>query len=520
MFQKLLVLYSLLCLTAHAGNYLIQVDLDHERLDPLINQGIGVIAELEYSALAILSEDQLDNLTSIPYQILEQNPIEGDLYLVRMNDNHCDLSLYGIILYIENNDYVIHSNPVMFEAMISQPVHVKKLFFRPIQITSRSENPSVTSDPIIQNIVNLVDPDTILSIVQRLQDFKSRYSTYDSCFAAGTWIRDKFLSYGMDSVFFQYHSGGHAPNVVAVKRGVLYPDSIYTVVCGHYDAITYYGPTIAPGADDNASGTACVIEAARVTKDFQFEFSIRYIAFSGEEFGLYGSEYYAYHANANGDSIRGVFNGDMIGYVDAQPESVEVIGKISNPACGWLADFLIAAADTYTTVLTRKRMTNSWIPSDNQSFLDYGYPALLEIEDSPVQNPHYHDPSDTIGAGYNNNAFCTEVSKAQIAALAIMAVPYATGIQEEKSTAVPFTLSITPSLSGNKFAINIGSTTGEIPVISIHDISGRLVARYTNTHTLIWHGTSTSGAKLPAGIYIVRAQAGEHSTQKKLILIR
>jgi len=520
MFQKLLILYGLLCLAANAGTYLIQVDLGPERLDPLIARNIGVSAELEYSALAIISEDQLDDLTSISYQILDEEPIEGDYYLIRTIANTIDLSLFGTVLYSENQDHVIKVIPLMFEDLIRQPVHVKQLFFRPIRISSTWESPTVTSDPTIQDIVNLISPDTILSFVQRLQDFKSRYSTYDSCFAAGNWIRDKFLGYGMDSVFFQNHTGGHAPNVVAVKRGVLYPDSIYTVVCGHYDAITYYGHEIAPGADDNASGTACVIEAARVTKDYQFEFSIRYIAFSGEEFGLYGSEYYAYHAANAGDSIRGVFNGDMIGYVNALPESVEVIGKTSNPSCDWLADFLIAAADTYTTVLTRKRLTNSWIPSDNQSFLDYGYPALLEIEDSPVTNPHYHDPSDTIGAGYNNNDFCTEVSKAQIAAISIMAVPYVTGIQEQVIDVAPLVLSITPSHSGTRFIINTGSSSGAKPLILIHDISGRTVARYTDTETLIWNGTNTSGVKLPAGVYFVRAQVDDQIAQKKLILVR
>ncbi|GAI54603.1 unnamed protein product, partial [marine sediment metagenome] len=139
------------------------------------------------------------------------------------------------------------------------------------------------------------------------------------------------------------------PNVIGVKRGVIHPDSIYAVICGHFDATSYLAPEIAPGADDNASGTTSVLEATRVMKDYEFEYSIRYIAFSGEEFGLYGSEYYASMACSQGDNILGVLNGDMIAYVDAQPESLEVIAKISNPSCEPLADYFIAVADTYTT---------------------------------------------------------------------------------------------------------------------------------------------------------------------------
>jgi hypothetical protein len=520
MSAKILIIYGLIYISAHAGTNLIQIDLGPQRLIPLASEHIEVIAELEHSALAIVEDNTLPYLSPFSYQILSQDAEEGDLYLVRSHDNSLDLSLYGTIVFTEDRDHLISVDPDMFEQLIGQPVHVKKLFFRPIQITSHTEYHPVTRDPTIQDIVDLVDPDTILAIVQRLQDFKSRYSTYDSCFAAGNWIQNKFTSYGVDSVFFQYHTGGHAPNVVAVKRGVLYPDSIYTVICGHYDAITYYGQHIAPGADDNASGTAAVIEAARVTKDYQFEYSIRYIAFSGEEFGLYGSEYYAYHAYVDGDSIRGVFNGDMIGYVNAQPESVEVIGKTSNPSCDWLADFFIAAADTYTTVLTRKRLTNNWIPSDNQSFLDYGYPALLEIEDSPVTNPHYHDPSDTIGAGYNNNDFCTEVAKAEIAAISIMAVPYVTGIKEEISTITPFVLSVMPTMGSTHFTITAGPSAKSDILITIHDISGRQVARYANSHTVVWHGTKSDGTVVPAGVYIVRACSAGHIAQEKLILVR
>jgi len=521
MFKKIFYLCILAVASAYAGTYLIQVDLGPERINEFIDQGIDVIAELEHSAIALVPQDKLATFSNGVYQILDENAIEGDYYLVRATNEQFEPHIYGSVLFQEEQDLLLKIDPAMFEQLIGQQVHVKKLFFRPIvQSAIVPSIPQVRFDQNIQDIVDLVDPDTILSIVQRLQDFKSRYSTYDSCFAAGNWIRDKFLSYGVDSVFFQYHTGGHAPNVIAVKRGVLYPDSIYTVICGHYDAITYYGPDIAPGADDNASGTANVIEAARVTKDYQFEFSIRYMAFSGEEFGLYGSEYYAYHAHNDGDSIRGVFNGDMIGYIDVQPESIEVIGKLSNPSCDWLADFLIASADTYATVLTRKRLTNNWIPSDNQSFLDYGYPALLEIEDYGVTNPHYHSPSDTIGAGYNANDFCTEVSKAQIAAISIMAVPYVTGIVEERSETVPLSMTVYPSITGSQFTISLNTHDLDNALIMIHDVLGRTIAHYPKADVVVWNGHNDQGKRVPAGVYFVRAHAGGQIVQEKILLLR
>jgi hypothetical protein len=452
----LLLSLSVLCVAAFADTCLVKADLDASRLDPFARANIAVIAELEHTAILLVNEEEFNLISNRSFEVLDENPSEGDYYLVRRVDETLDLGLYGDILFSENMDYLLRIDHAVFEELIKQKVMVKKLFLRPIVISDGNPQPEMLIDPTVQEIVDLVNADTVLSYVQRLQDFVSRYSTYDSCFAAANYIASKFNDYGCDSIFFQNHTSGHAPNVIGVKRGVIHPDSIYTVICGHFDATSYLAPEIAPGADDNASGTASVLEATRVMKDYEFEYSIRYIAFSGEEFGLYGSEYYASMASSQGDSIRGVFNADMIAYSDVQPEDLEVIGKTSNPPCEWLADFFIAAADSYTTLLTSKHLTSNWIPSDNQSFLDYGYAALLGIEDYGVVNPWYHSPGDTIGSGYNDNAFCTEVIKAHVAAIAIMAVPYDVGVEEATETRFEQSkFDIYPTVHNTHFTINL-----------------------------------------------------------------
>jgi hypothetical protein len=222
-------------------------------------------------------------------------------------------------------------------------------------------------------------------------------------------------------------------------------------------------------------------------------------------------------ASSQGDSIRGVFNADMIAYSDVQPEDLEVIGKISNPSCDWLADFFIAAADSYTTLLTDKHLTSNWIPSDNQSFLDYGYAALLGIEDYGVVNPWYHSPGDTIGAGYNDNAFCTEVIKAHVAAVAIMAVPYETAAEEVTETRLNPELTISPTVNGSHFSIFF---TGQNPSLAIFDVSGRQVRTYNNTSKITWYGNDDSGRQLPAGVYFVRVLDKDFEETKKIVLIK
>jgi hypothetical protein len=424
-FKKLCILSLLSISAAFAADYLIRIDLADQRLDPLFDDNLAPIAELDNSALLIATDEELDKLIPYSFSIIDRDPEQGRYYLVHKINKRLDLTKFGEILMIDGTVYLLKIKPDMLEELIKEKVDIQRLMFSPI-IRSGQRSSSFYYDPLVQTIVDHVDPDSVLAVVQRLQDFVTRYSTHDSCTAAANYIASKFADYGCDSVYFQNHTSGHAPNVIGVKMGTLYPDSIYTVVCGHFDATSYLSPNIAPGADDNASGTASVIEAIRVMRSYQFEYSIRYIAFSGEEFGLYGSYYYASQARSQGDSILGVLNADMIAYVNAYPESLDVLAKISNPPCEPFADFFIAAADSYTTLLTRKRMVTSAAYSDHHPFWENGYLALCNIEDNPPVNPYYHEPGDTIGAGYNDNAFCTEVVKAQVAALSIMARPQAT----------------------------------------------------------------------------------------------
>ena len=345
---------------------------------------------------------------------------------------------------------------------------------------------------MIQEIVNRVNPDTVLSFVRRLQNFRSRYSTHDSCFAAANWIRNKFIEYGCDSVYFQYHTSGYAPNVIGIKRGVLYPN-IYAIIDGHFDATSNQAPNIAPGADDNASGTAAALEASRVMKDYQFEYSARFIAFSGEEQGLYGSTYYANNARQQGDSILGVLNGDMIGYVDAAPENCDVLTNSANVP---FADFFVACADTYTNLLTVKQTLSS-IPSDIQPFYDNGYHGLCNIEDYWPTNPHYHRTSDTIGAGYNNNAFATEVIKAEIAALAELIKPFS----NTKPNVVLRRTSVVNDNNGNG-QLDPGESAGIVTYVRnaggvpATNTTGRL--RTNDSYVTIFDSTTNYGT-IPAG---------------------
>ncbi len=515
---------------------IVRVELTEERLTPFAEMGIDVIEELENSAILLIDCTDIEKISSHSYEILDHNPEEGRYYLVHTLNSETNLSKYGEILWRDSDNYLIKIDEGVLEEMMKQRVMLKRMTLKAIIIKKEVSLPQFRGDSIVQEIVDLVDPDSILTFVQRLQDFKTRYSLTDSCEAAANYIGSKFTEYGCDSVFFQYHTGGHAPNVIGIKRGVVYPESIYIVICGHFDSYSSVDPwNAAPGADDDASGTTSALEAARVTQNYDFEYSIRFCAWSGEEFGLYGSDYYASQANSQGDSIIAALNADMIAYVDIAPEEVEVIAKISNPPCGWLADFFIAAADTYSTLLTRKMMTSYWPWSDHSSFWDNGYPAILNIEDDiPLPNPYYHLPGDTIGAGYNDNSFCTEVIKAMVATVSLLAVPYYDpGVEKEDEHPDFLLMTGLSGLHPNPFhdrlfiKYHLGNKEHNPNGIDlkIYNVAGRLVRQLDKLpvqqkNQVFWDGKDSFGRPVPSGIYFVSFKVGDYTESKKTILVK
>ena len=526
MIKKTILFLCFATMSLVANEYFVKVELTEERLNPLQKCDLRVIAELEHYAIVLADDSDLPRVITFAYEIIDYELEDSSYYLVLPMDSNVELYRFGKILLIDDDTYLMRIKESMHEELMKEKIMIKRLLLMPIIFKSETPLPRVLFDPTVQEIVNLIDSDTVLTSVQRLQDFITRFSEHDSCLAAANYIAGKFNAYGCDSVFFQNHTANHAPNVIGVKYGMIYPDSIYTLVCGHFDSYSNAAPPIAPGADDNASGTTCVIEAARVMKDYDFEYSVRYIAFSGEEYGLYGSQYYAALARANGDSIIGVFNADMIGYVDALPESLEVVAKNSNPPCGPLADFFIAAADTYTALLTRKRMTDYYPWSDHQSFWENGYIALHTIEDSPLNNPHYHTTHDTIGAGYNNNDFCTDVIRAETAALSVMAVPYEHGIDESTLSNYDITrFRISPTIARTHVNIVFMTNDKETVNLKVYNAAGLLVKSFNNiaaksVNQIIWDGTDGLGQKLPSGIYFLRLETRIYKETIKVTLIR
>ncbi len=308
-------------------------------------------------------------------------------------------------------------------------------------------------------------------------------------------------------------------NVVGTKQGTKGDRQV--IICGHFDSISEDPNNRAPGADDNATGTAAVLEAARILCDYDFERTIKFICFSGEEQGLFGSGEYATDASRADDRIAGVLNFDMIGYVDASPEDIDLVG---NEASEWLADLAADCAGIYVPSLDAVKVIDpTMVFSDHASFWKAGYYALLGIEDRDLQYPFYHTTGDTLGN--LNQAFTADVVRMALAAVAHLAGPD-TSLTEPDS---PLDLRIKTALP-NPFRSEIEITfvparAGYVET-SIVDVRGRRVKTMESTwiprngYVAIWRGRNEHEECVAAGIYFVVLEQGEHRAVSKIVLLR
>ena len=194
-------------------------------------------------------------------------------------------------------------------------------------------------DELIYDIISNVSQERLKSDVQKLVDFGTRHTLSDTISktrgigAARRWIKNSFDLISEDcnnclDVFFQknYYEKNNLRliknvwinNVVAIQKGSKYPNR-FIIMSGDIDSRVsdpnnYLSDS--PGANDNASGMAGTIEAARILSKYKFDNSIIYVGLAGEEQGLYGGKGFASYAKKNNWDIIGILNNDMIGNIE------------------------------------------------------------------------------------------------------------------------------------------------------------------------------------------------------------
>jgi len=256
-----------------------------------------------------------------------------------------------------------------------------------------------------------VDPQQLRRNLQAIVGERSPFSGQRHLAEVERFIEKELASYGLavESDTFSYR-GKNFRNIVgrlSAQRG-----ASLIILGAHFDSVEG-----TPGADDNASGLAVLLEAARLLSRARLRSELLFCAFNLEELNMIGSTYFAKKLKAAEVKVEAMISLEMIGYTDPRPGSQKYPIGLS-----WLyperGDFIGVIGNWYSSSLlrrfTRQMRQVPGLPvetlsvpgngglvpavrlSDHSPFWDLGYPALMVTDTSFFRNPHYHGPRDTL----------------------------------------------------------------------------------------------------------------------------
>jgi len=240
---------------------------------------------------------------------------------------------------------------------------------------------------------------------------RNPHEGYPKLEQAAQYIKEEFVKVGLDvkEDSFQWE-GKSYKNIVAEKKGEISPDRVF-IVGAHYDTVPG-----TPGADDNASAVAVLLETARNIQSISLEGTVRLIAFTLEEYGYIGSSHFVESLKKGKEEILGMISLEMVGftgprqdyppYLDPKyyPNVGDFIAIVGNERSQKLLEKVCQSFKTHIPELPLemlivpgdgKRMEEVRL-SDHVTFWDEGLPALLVTDTSFMRNPNYHLPSDRI----------------------------------------------------------------------------------------------------------------------------
>jgi hypothetical protein len=304
----------------------------------------------------------------------------------------------------------------------------------------------------------------------------TRYSTAAAGQTCWQYAYETLTGLGYSVRYQDYTRNGNAlRNVIATIPGETTPDSVY-VVGAHLDSKSENPQALAPGAEDNASGSAAVLAAAAALVGERFASTIELVLFTGEEQGLWGSTAYVADAVATGSGVQSAVTFDMISaWVDDYGVLIE--GETAwQPLMFLFAD----AVDTYTTI-TRTFSYFSF-GSDHVPFQDAGIPAILAIEQDWAAYADYHRTTDTYDK--TTPALGLDIARAGLAVLLHQAGPLGPA-QDAPTPGAPRSLSAYPNPASQNvtatFLLGRGSRASDVRVV---DLRGRIVRSLSLVRTV------------------------------------
>ena len=510
----------------HAEPVLIKLTLEKPSdYENAISLGVVAYQRFDNFVLAEFESERLGELdqADLRYQVIDEKPWSEEYFLVSPAEGvaKVNLELYGKILLEATEWQLIKTSQEKAFELVSvgyEVTHIrhkaKPLRYKsPIKVTKEALRYSAD----INGLVSLVSEDSLRTWVQRLQNFQTRYSYSDSILKVRDWLYEKFISFGIDSVWLHhYHKDSDQWNVVATVVGTEKPDKVI-VVGGHYDSVVYGAGTKplvwAPGADDNATGTAATLEMARIIALNPLPVTVMFVAFAQEEQGLIGSDYFAEYLNNNNTDVLLMINSDMIAHsVDLDPD---VVIYADASAMEWV-NIMIQMANAYTYL--NPSYKGSAKNSDHYSFYQWGYDAVFATE-GDFFSFGWHKNYDVVDS--LNFPYMKEVVKMCLGTL------WCAAAEEEVEAPGSFSLSQNyPNPFNSETVIEYSLPKESQVKMVIYNILGQRVKTLLEQKEtagykrIIWDGKNEKGQVVSSGIYFYSIQTKKFTQSKKMLLLK
>lgn len=365
-----------------------------------------------------------------------------------------------------------------------------------------------TYNPYYASVVSNCSFDSVETYLNEFTNFGIKELGTTSLDNTKSWIIDKYSEWGYTDIIedsFVY-SNTTTSNVIITKQGSLYPNT-YLIIDGHYD--TRNGP----GSNDNGSGTAIILEMARLLKDVETEYSIKFIHFSGEEDGLIGSQHYVDSILIpQNQQILLVYNIDEVGGVSSMVNDIVVCERdesapsSNNIASNNVTNTLAGCIELYSNLATEISYAYA---SDYMPFQSVGevVTGLFEKNESPFAHTIFDDMSNL------DINYIYEISKGALGGALEFAIANEdnTGIVQSNS----LVYKVLPNPTKGRIQIQTNDYIGQIMQIEVTNILGRSIYFTTQVNNGSTDLDFTNEAK---GIYFLNVRIGKETSNTKFLL--
>ncbi|WP_428225074.1 M28 family peptidase [Flavobacterium sp.] len=364
------------------------------------------------------------------------------------------------------------------------------------------------------DIVNQVSQQNVNSSLSEFENLGVKYRGTTALENTYQWLVNKYKSYGyLDTQIatdtYSY-SGATCKNLIVTKVGTTFPNT-YVIVCGHYDSI------VGTGTNDNGSGVASILEMARLLKNINTEYSIKFINFSGEEEGLFGSQHYVSSVvnstNPKMD-IRIVFNLDEVGGVSGLTNDTITCERdennspsTNNALSNTFTNELITCVGLYSPL---KAVLSYAYASDYMSFQSNNEVITGFFETN--ETTHKHTATDLLAN--MDPVYNYKVAKAAVGGLLHFAKADTSLSNSEFTEALP--IHFYPNPTETILQINASEWGAKMYTVKIFDLNGKIVfEKHFESPKLI---ESIDVSNFSKGVYLIQMTIADKLLSKKIVL--